>query len=269
MTGAGGAPFSSALGAREAFAVREAGMVPLKQVLGVSYYKFGWQQMWTGRRHGGPETFELESQTAAWNDARRLAVDRLRDEARAVGADAVVGVRIQRRHRDWDVDLVEFMATGTAVRTTAVRVDLREAPLLCTLSGQDVAKLIAHGFWPVGIVGGSTVAYAQCTYAQAQRTSGLFSGMRNQELSDFSHGMYEARALAMGRLERAAHELHAHGVVGLQLDRSQREREVDGGAGTRYADLIITLHVLGTAIIEAQQQPDAPPPKYITLPLNR
>jgi uncharacterized protein YbjQ (UPF0145 family) len=92
--------------------------------------------------------------------------------------------------------------------------------------------------------------------------------MRNQELPDYSRGLYDARALAMERLTRAAHRHHAHGVVGVRFDRSQRhyEREINN---TTYRDLIITMHVLGTAIIEAADAPVEPPSTSITLPLNR
>lgn len=255
-------PFTSALGTREALAVSHAGLVPLRQVMGVSYFKMGWQNLpWnttnrlTLRGAGG--TIELENQTEAWNEARRLAVGRLRDEAVACGADAVVGARVVRRKRDWATDLAEFVATGTAVRSTRVDVG-GDAPLLCSLSGQDVAKLIAHGFWPLGIAGGSTVAYVASGYDQAARSGGLFSSMRNQELPDFSQGMYDARALAMRRVESDARVLGATGVVGVTIDRAQRSRERDVN-NVSYVDLILEMHVLGTAIVETARDTARPP----------
>jgi uncharacterized protein YbjQ (UPF0145 family) len=261
--------FSSTLGIAEGLAVQHAGLRPLTQVMGVSYYKVGWQSMpWgSGSRFGlggDGETFELESQTEAWNHARHLAVGRLREEAVAAGADMVVGVQLKHSHRDWGSDLVEFVAIGTAVRSE--RYELGPEPLLCNLSGQDVAKLIAHGFWPVGIVGGSTVAYVVTGSRQQRRAGGLFSTMSNQELPDYTQGIYDARALAMDRLTRTAHELHAHGVVGVDVDRAMRdyEREVNN---VTYRDLIITMHILGTAIVEAADGPP-PPEKYIALPLS-
>ena len=165
------------------------------------------------------DTFELETQTAAWNDARSLALGRLRDEAVAVGADAVVGMRLRRGGYDWAAGVVEFVAIGTAVRSE--RYEIEDAPVISHLSGQDFAKLVRHGFWPVGVVAGSTVAYVVAGWAQQSRASGLFSGRQNQELTDYTRGMYDARELAMGRLSREAHRLHAHGVVG-RLDRSRR-----------------------------------------------
>jgi len=265
----GGPGFTSALSAAEALAVRQAGFVPLTQVMGVSYYKVGWQSMpWTisrGRGGGDGETHELSTQTEAWNEARRLAIARLREEAATAGADAVVGVHVRRSFRDWAADLAEFVAVGTAVRSTTHDFG-DDAPLLCNLSGQDVAKLVAHGFWPVGIVGGSTVAYVATGWNQRRRTIGMLSSMTNQELPDFSRGIYDARALAMGRLERDAHALHAHGVVGVAIERSEHEYERDVN-NTKFTDLIITMHVLGTAIVEAADGPP-PPEKNIALPLT-
>jgi uncharacterized protein YbjQ (UPF0145 family) len=271
LRGKGGPAFSSALGAGETLAVRQAGFRPISQVMGISYYKVGWQQMPWGTGRGGwgygsdGETLELENQTEAYNEARRLAIGRLREEAAAAGADAVVGVHVRRGFRDWASDLVEFVAVGTAVRSE--RYDLgADGPLLCNLSGQDVAKLVAHGFWPVGIVGGSTVAYVATGSRQQWRSGGLFSSMSNQELPDFSQGIYDARALAMARVTRDAHAVHAHGVVGVKIERTQREhdREINN---TTYKDLIITMHVLGTAIVEVEGAPP-PPAKFIALPLT-
>jgi uncharacterized protein YbjQ (UPF0145 family) len=269
---AGGGPgFSSALGVGETLTVQGAGLRPICQVMGTSYYKIGWQNMpWSGNRagwfgqDGAGETQELSTQSDAWNEARRLAVGRLREEAVAAGADAVVGVQLRRTLRDWATDLVEFVAVGTAVRSE--RLDLGPEPLLCNLSGHDVAKLIGHGFWPVGIVGGSTVAYVITGSSQQRRSGGLLGGMRNQELPDYTRGLYDARALAMERLTRGAHELHAHGVVGVDVDRSMRDydREVNN---VTYRDLIITMHILGTAIIEVQDPPP-PPEKFIALPMS-
>jgi uncharacterized protein YbjQ (UPF0145 family) len=261
--------FGSNLSVPEALVVREAGVRPIAQVMGSSVYRVGWQAMPWGARGWGTslqagQTFELDNQTDAWNQARSLAIGRLRDEAAAAGADAVVGVRLQRGDYAWGGDLVEFVAFGTAVRFERFEID--DAPVLSNLSGQDFAKLVRHGFWPVGIVAGSTVAYVAAGYGQQSRASGMFSGRQNQELPDYTQGHYDARHLAMARLGRQAHALHAHGVVGVTIERSQSERE-RSVAGTSYADLIIELHILGTAIVEVRH--DAPDPqKLIALPLQ-
>ena len=146
----------------------------------------------------------------------------------AAGADAVVGVRLRRGGDDW-------AGRPGGVRRhrhrgPLERYDLEDAPAALHLSGQDFAKLVRHGFWPVGIVGGSTVAYVVTGSRQQWRSRGLFSGRRNQELPDFTRGLYDARALAMDRLTRGAHELHAHGVVGVTIERSEQSASATSAA---------------------------------------
>ena len=60
---------------------------------------------------------ELDVLSDAWNLARHRALDRLREEARQVGADAVVGVHLQPSDHDLGKDLIEYIVTGTAVQT--------------------------------------------------------------------------------------------------------------------------------------------------------
>jgi uncharacterized protein YbjQ (UPF0145 family) len=245
--------------------------------MGTCFYRAGWQSYpWAGRAAGWGfggmswgsnrgETFELEQQTGAWNEARRIAVARLGEEARRAGADVVAGVRLRRRHHEWATGLIEFVVVGTAMRSERYRLD--GDPVLSNLSGQDLNKLVRHGFWPVGLVAGTTVAYVATGTQQQFGSTGLFSSMRNQEMPDFTRGIYDARALAMARLSEQAHALHAHGVVGVTVERSQREIERDRGGGTRYTDLVIEMHVLGTAVVEVERDEDAPP-THLALQLN-
>jgi len=266
----GGGFFTSDLSANEFLLVRRAGFRPLSQVMGSCFYNVGWQWLPGSAGFGGwgmtyaqGETIELETQTEAWNEARRLALTRLSEEAKRVGADAVVGVRLQRGAFDWAAGLLEFVAVGTAVRSE--RYQLGDEPVLSNLSGQEFAALFAHGFWPAGLVAATTVGYVMTGWQQQSRVSGFFSGWQNQELADFSRGVYDTRAQTMLRLNRQAHELQADGVVGVELAQEQHEHERDVG-GVHYTDLVLTMHVLGTAIVELAQHDEQP--VYIALPLN-
>jgi uncharacterized protein YbjQ (UPF0145 family) len=264
----GGGFFTSDLSVPEFLLVREAGFRPLTQVLGSCFYNVGYQWLpYQSSWLSDGQTVELEAQTSAWNDARALAVGRLAEEARRAGADAVVGVHVERGGYDWAAGLVEFVAVGTAV--VSERHDLGEGPVLSNLSGQDFAKLFAHGYWPVGLVAGSTVCYVMAGSRQQWRSTGFASRLQNQELPDFTQGLYDARAYAMNRVTRQAHELGAHGVVGVQLQQSQHERERSVGAGGgSYTDLVVTLHVLGTAIAELERSGEQRP-VYTALPLDK
>jgi len=266
----GGASFTSDLSTDEFLLVRRAGFRPLSQVMGSCFYNVGWQWMpgSTGYRTWGMtyeqgQTVELDTQTEAWNEARGRAVARLAEEAKHVGADAVVGVRIRRGAYDWAAGLIEFVAVGTAV--SADRYELGSEPVLSNLTGQEFVALFEHGYWPVGLVAATTVGYVMTGWRQQTGVAGLFSGRQNQELTDFTRGVYDTRAQTMSRVNRQAHELQAHGIIGVEIQHEQREYERDAG-GVKYTDLVVTMHVVGTAIVELEQR--GKPPVYIALPLN-
>jgi uncharacterized protein YbjQ (UPF0145 family) len=284
----GGSFFTSDLTTNEFLLIRQAGFRPLTQVMGSCFYHVGWQGMpympgyqtqnpgWAqqgafGRGSGygqgfgqgmsrEGQTFELETTSDAWNEARRLALERLSEEARLAGADAVVGVRLQRGAYDWAAGLIEFVATGTAVASE--RFDLGEETVLSNLSGQEFAQLFRHGWWPVGLVAGTTVCYALTGWKQRQGMTFFGSRWQNQELTDFTRGLYDARTQAMIRLQRQAHELGSDGVVGVRIDQEHHEHEAND-----TTNLVITMHVLGTAIVELRSDAE-PPPVYVALPLN-
>ncbi len=94
----------------------------------------------------------------------------------------------------------------------------------------------------------------------ASGNSFLSAGGRvNQELRDFTRGFYEAREVAMLALSRQAAALGADGIVGVTIGEDLREREYEDAGKNQRKDLIVHIHVLGTAIREAA--PTATPPR--------
>ena len=222
-----------------AFALgEEGGLDPVCQVMGSSIYKMGWQSQ-------GWQTGELRVQTQALNHSRALALGRLRQEAQLAGAHAVVGVTITRGAHDFVGDGIEFIARGTAVRVPGATPD--GDPVLTDLSVADYSKLLRGGYESVGIVAASTVYYIVATWATRRAQSGWLSGRANQELTDFTQGVYTARELALSNLVRQTEGWDAEGVVGVDISQDVRTREV-GSEGNRREDLIVTFHIAGTAI---------------------
>jgi uncharacterized protein YbjQ (UPF0145 family) len=216
--------------------------------MGSSVYHVGWQQRpgsWGWQ--GGAVSQELSMLSEAWNTARSRAFSRLKQEAQLVGANAVVGVRLTIGRHDWAAGAIEYVAIGTAVRVK--EAGATDALVLTDLSGQDYWKLRQAGYRPLGVVGASTVHYVVPGWSTRRAQSGMWSSWANQELRDFTAGVYDARETALGRMTSEAGEQAAAGVVGVTLVHSVEEREVDSG-GSHRTDLIVTFHVLGTAIGE-------------------
>ena|SRR5579871_1581537 len=277
----GGGFYTSDLSTNEFLLIREAGFRPVSQVMGSCYYSIGWQAMPGSRSFGSGfgtasnqgfgqanywtpsagELYELDVEIEAWREARQRALGRLAEEAKLAEADAVIGVRLGRGTHDWSHGMVEFVAVGTAVRSE--RYDLGGEPVLSNLSGQEFAKLFTAGYWPVGIVADTTVLYVLTGWSQKTGTS-MFAP--NQELRDFTQGIQHARRLAVDRAGREARQLEAAGMVGVTLDVSQREYERKDANDNDFKDMIVTVHALGTAIVELAGGED--PPIYIALQTN-
>jgi uncharacterized protein YbjQ (UPF0145 family) len=241
---AGGGFFTSDLSVGEFALVDAIGLRPLAQVMGSSIYHVGWQQRpgAFGMQMGGISQ-ELTVVSQAWNTARLRAFARLEQEAKLVGADAVVGVRLTAGRHDWAAGAIEYVAVGTAVRSEGA--EHAERPALTDLSGQDYWKLWQAGHRPLGVVGASTVHYVVPGFATQQAQSGFSASWVNQELKDFTRGVYDARETALDRMTTEARKQGAAGVVGVSIAHEIEQRE----AGRRR-DLLVTFHVLGTVIGE-------------------
>ena len=58
---------------------------------------------------------ELDTLSQAMYHARELAMTRMEAEADQLGADGIVGVRLEIEFKEFGNDLAEFIAVGTAV----------------------------------------------------------------------------------------------------------------------------------------------------------
>src|SRR5258708_32697649 len=102
--------FPSDLSVSEYVLLGEAGFEPLGFVVGSSIYHIGLQ---VGR---WSQNQELQILTQAMYNARELAMARMRAEADQLGADGIVGVQLRMQQYAWGQGVLEFIATGTAVR---------------------------------------------------------------------------------------------------------------------------------------------------------
>jgi len=223
--------FTSDLSVNEFLLIKEVGFHPLGFVMGSSIYHLGIQtRRWS-------QSQELSKLTGAMYEARQLAMDRMDAEATELGADGVVGVRLDVNYYEWGSDTAEFIALGTAVKSEDGRSyrNRQGKPFTSDLSGQDFWILMQTGHVPLGLVMGT------CVYHIAHRGLGqtMRSVGRNVELPNFTQALYEARELAMARMQDEANELGATGIVGVRLE----EKSHMWGSHT------IEFLSLGTAVV--------------------
>jgi uncharacterized protein YbjQ (UPF0145 family) len=241
--------FTSDLSVDEFLLVKAVGFQPLGFVVGSSIYHIGYQQSsWR-------QSQEMDVLSQAMYSARELAMTRMEEEADQLGADGIVGVRLDIGRYEWGADMAEFIALGTAVKHSGG--ELHRAPngrpFTSDLSGQDFYKLLASGHRPVGMVMGS------CVYHVAHQS--MWKAMRqigqNTELPNFTQALYDARELAMERMQREAEQVQAEGIVAVRLE------ERSHGWGSH----VIEFFAIGTAIVPLDGQHELARPT-LTLPLD-
>lgn len=236
--------FTSDFSVNELALTHQAGYEPLGQVMGSSVYHVGWQWLpqWSG------SSGELDVMTQAYYQARHLAIGRLQQEAALLGATGVVGVRLERNEYEWGEGLLEFAAIGTAIRETDAPPP-NQAPFVSDLSGEDFWMLRQAGFRPVGFALGNCTYYCVPTWRTQNATTGGFfgGGWQNQELHDYTQSLYNARELAMTRMEQEALSVGAVGIVGADIEVEAQPREV-GSDSNRRIDMIYHFTAIGTAI---------------------
>ncbi len=205
-----GAVFTSDLSVSEYALLGEAGFEPLGFVVGSSIYHVGLQ---VGR---WSQNTELQVLTQAMYNARELAMARMQAEADHLGADGIVGVTLRMQMYAWGQEVLEFVATGTAVKALTGE-GAHKAPdgraFTSDLSAQDFFRLLAAGAVPVAFVLGTCVYHiAHQSVMQSLRQAG-----RNQEMIQFTQGVYEARELALVRMQSEASQARASGIVGVNV----------------------------------------------------
>jgi uncharacterized protein YbjQ (UPF0145 family) len=307
--------FTSDLSVSEFMLVREAGFDPVGLVMGTSIYQIA-PKVPTFANTG----CELTDMTRALYHARELAMSRMEEEAEALGADGIIGVRLtinlsmnpQRQeweqYRAWSAwaksqgfrrpqnvpntgwfkgwskiaddqwaswchrngwgrvpqapwawagaqtsyqlgsNVAEFMAIGTAIRHREGEHyrNKKGKPFQSDLSGQDFWLLIRAGYRPVGFVMGN------CVYYLPPKLLRPSSGNSSVELSEATHGLYEARELAIERLQDEAEELEATAVVGVDVaerDHSWRTNPWNVGNAALTSGEVLELFVIGTAVV--------------------
>ncbi|HEY7294151.1 MAG TPA: heavy metal-binding domain-containing protein [Dehalococcoidia bacterium] len=236
--------FATDLSVAELLLAEAEGYEALGLVMGSSVYHVGWQTYGWNWYAGAQE---LETVTQAHMHARELAMGRMEQEAAALGAHGVVGVRLTAEGYEGEGGLLDFKAIGTAVR-------LRGAPpppwpFISDLSGDDFWTLLQAGYLPLGLAMGFC-AYYNFPFRYPY-VAGTLWRYGNMELPEWTRTLYEARHLAMQRLAADVQRAGAQGVAGVRIDVQKHLHERKRGS-RHYLGLVVEFFTMGTAIAQAR-----------------
>jgi uncharacterized protein YbjQ (UPF0145 family) len=239
-----GRRFSSDLSVDEAVLLKEIGYEPLGLVVGSGVYHIGYQvQNWGSNQ-------EMAGLTEVMYAARTDAVRRMERHAHSLGGQGVVGMKLDVRLHHGRENLAEFVAMGTAVANPTVR---SSRLWLSDLSGQDLYLLMRAGYRPVGL------AFGACVYHIAHQglTTWLGQSTQNVELGNYTSALYEARELAMTRMQDETRGTGAQGIVAMRIEQ----------ASHIWGSHIIEFLAIGTTVALARPGHQRLDPAMV-LPLN-
>ncbi len=108
-------PFTSDLSGQDFWTLLQTGYAPLGMVMGTCVYHVARRSLGNVLSTLGKNT-ELKQFTQALYHARELAMERMQQEAEALGAEGIVGVQLSQDGHAWGGHTTEFFAVGTAIR---------------------------------------------------------------------------------------------------------------------------------------------------------
>ena len=228
----GGTPWLSTMTPAELLAARRHGIRPIATVSGTCWYHYGYS--WTNGHAEG------------WH----AALNRLRQEAVAAGANAILDVKLRT------IKLAVGASMDFTVIGTAVHIDVfpqEREPIVATVSTMEFVRLLEAGIVPTGIAIGA--CYDWLTASLSTFTGGI-SGMNGhcRELTQFWEGV-RRQALAQLRQDtaRMGNGVLAHTHFGQLL-------KVEGG--DKQPTQVLGRHiVIGTVV---QVEPNEGVPHGIT-----
>ncbi|MHB1498555.1 MAG: heavy metal-binding domain-containing protein, partial [Acidimicrobiales bacterium] len=111
--------------------------------------------------------------------------------------------------------------------------------------------LVQTGYMPQALVMGT------CVYHIAHRGLGQTLGQvgQNRELENFTQAMYDARELAMKRMQDEANNVGASGVVGMRLEEKSHQ----------WGEHTIEFLSLGTGVARRPGADGVSPPRPTTI----
>lgn len=208
-------PVSEVMGA-VAYAVTSGGYYPT----GVRPTSYGLSSVpWTVRATGRGQRTYLSSKpnvaigvppkVKAFKAGYRTALSRLVEEAQAVGADGVVGVRVKRsRTRSGESPVWSFLAIGTAIRSVGGSRSAK--PFTTGLSGAEVTSALWAGWVPISFLACPVVALRWVDQASAVQMT-MAAG--NGEIAAHTEAVNDCRRQARTDFAEAARHVHADAAV--------------------------------------------------------
>jgi len=232
--------FTAACSGEQLGCLLDCGFVPLRMVFGTESYSRGIG----GAILGGLRTVFVSGEIPEYSEtfmmARQRALQRLREEAFALGANFVSGVKLSALNFSM---LQEVSFCGTACKHPDLPPP-RSAEEVSTsgLGEQELWSLCSHGYLPMSVV----LAVSIYNMGMGGSVVTFFQNIGGGELNRFTDLVTSGRRVIVERLHEQAAKLGANKVLGMQT-------EVENFAGSGC----IEFFAFGTAVSRTTIRPQS------------
>jgi len=205
--------FTSSADGQELYCQMDAGYVPRKFVFGNVAYSIG-----IGRGLlGGLKTLgrgEIKEYTEIFTTTRNLALQRVIDDARTVGANCVVGIETTILPFG-GVGVQEMLMIGTASHNPnlpAMTVGGEAYIATSDMTCEEMWNVASMGYIPLRLMLGTSVY----SLGFVGGISAVFQSFVKGEISTLTNLIYEAREESLGKIRSEAEALGADDVLGIK-----------------------------------------------------
>ena len=223
--------FSTSASGQALYCQIDSGFTPHGFVFGNVAYSIGVGGnvggFFRGMRRG-----EVPQYSEIFDRTRHLALNRIKAEAKALGANAVIGVETSIMPL---LGVQEMMMIGTASTHEALKGSEGD-PVTCDMTNEELWNMVNLGYMPIRLVMGVSVYSLGFSGGIMASLKSLMGG----QVTGLTEVLYEAREKALERVERDAEACGADEVVGVKT------RVYDLGGG------LVEFMVIGTAIRKVQ-----------------
>ncbi len=239
--------FSTSSTGQNLYSQIDAGFTPHRFVFGNVAYSIGVG----GGLKGMARSFkrgEVKEFTDVYNSTRHLALSRIKEEAKAVNANSVIGIEtnimpLYGAH--------EMMMVGTAATHPALNEYLDD-PVTSSLTNEELWNLVNMGYLPIKMVIGVSVY----SLGFGGVIKSAFKSVTGGKVDALTELLYEARENALARIQEDANQCGADEVVGAKtyifdMGNGLVEFMVIGTAVKKFSDVTTkSQQILPQAIIQ-------------------
>ena len=199
--------FSTSASAQELYCQEDCGFKPHSFVFGNVAYSIGVGGNIKGAFRG-LKRGEVPQYTEIFDKTRHLALARITEEAKAVKANAVIGIKTSITSL---LGTQEMIMIGTASSHPAL-VNFSQEPVTSEMTNEELWNLVNIGYLPIKLVMGVSVY----SLGIASGIGAFFKSLVGGKIDTLTEMLYEARQKAFERIQLDAENCGADEVVGVK-----------------------------------------------------